>query len=231
MQSLNKIFLCLCFSVFFAYAHAQVVDTTLANEILLKTDSIRRATPTEKNPAFLETDSIKLQNPRTRTPRGAAIRSAILPGWGQAYNKKLWKVPIVWAFLGTTGVLFADNLVWYKRFEYAYKIAYNIQQGKDSLGSPSYNKIFPQIRRTYFNESGSGVEYINNMQSQRDDYRKNRDYAALYFVIFWGLNVIEATVDAHLSHFDISPDLSFHIEPGYSEMAGTNGLSLVLKIK
>ena len=52
----------------------------------------------------------------------------------------------------------------------------------------------------------------------------------LVFLILWGLNVVDAAVDAHLKAFDVSPDLSLYIKPGHSEMAGTNGLSLIMKI-
>lgn len=51
-----------------------------------------------------------------RVPRKAAIRSAVLPGWGQVYNKKIWKVPVVYSALGVTGSLLAYNLKWYKNF-------------------------------------------------------------------------------------------------------------------
>jgi hypothetical protein len=52
----------------------------------------------------------------------------------------------------------------------------------------------------------------------------------LLFVLLWGLNVVDATVDAHLKAFDVSPDLSLKFKPGFSEMAGTSGVSLVLNI-
>jgi hypothetical protein len=52
----------------------------------------------------------------------------------------------------------------------------------------------------------------------------------LFILLFWGLNVVDATVDAHLKTFDIGPDLSLQLNPGYSPLANTNGLSLVLKI-
>ena len=52
-----------------------------------------------------------------------------------------------------------------------------------------------------------------------------------FFIILWGLNVVDAAVDAHLKAFDVSPDLSLHLKPGHSEMAGTNGLSLVLTLR
>jgi hypothetical protein len=52
----------------------------------------------------------------------------------------------------------------------------------------------------------------------------------LFFILLWGLNVVDAAVDAHLKSFDITPDLSLLLRPGHSELANTHGLSLVLKL-
>lgn len=178
---------------------------------------------------FLDNDTTKNNTLKVRTARQAALRSAIIPGWGQAYNKDYWKIPIVYAALGVTGTIFVNNLRWYKRTRYAYIVAYNIQNKKDSIGSESYKKVYERLRTIFF--EGQGGIRAEDIRSYRDSYRRYVDYSALYFVIGWGLNVVEATVAAHLNNFDISPNLSFHVQPGYSELAGTNGLSLVLRIK
>jgi hypothetical protein len=65
----------------------------------------------------------------------------------------------------------------------------------------------------------------------RDEFRRNVDYSVLFFLVFWGLNVVDATVDAHLKAFDVSPDLSLRFKLGPSQMAGTTGVSLVLGVK
>jgi hypothetical protein len=69
-----------------------------------------------------------------------------------------------------------------------------------------------------------------SLRYYRDQFRRDIDYSVLFFMILWGLNVVDATVDAHLKSFDVGPDLSLQFKPGRSEMAGTNGLSLVIKI-
>lgn len=210
-------------------AYAQTVDTAVARQLMAAKDSV--AKPTIKNPAFRETDSAKLRDPNARIPRVAAIRSAILPGWGQIYNKKLWyvKVPVIYAALGITGGIFVNNITWYNRTKYAYRIAIDIQKNPGNVDSVAYKKIYESLRRVFF-EGTQGVqpEYL---RTNRDYFRKNVDYAAIYFIVAWGLNVVEAAVGAHLSSFDVSPDLSFKIQPGYSELAQTAGVSLVLRIK
>jgi len=153
-----------------------------------------------------------------RIPRVAAIRSAVLPGLGQLYNGKVWKVPIVYAALGVTGGIFVYNLRWYNRTRFAYKIL-------QEEGPGAYEKVAPKLQALVQNNRGETLRYY------RDSYRRDIDYAAVFFLIAWGLNVVDASVDAHLSTFDVSPDLSLRIKPGYSQMAGTTGLSLVLNIR
>ena len=67
-----------------------------------------------------------------------------------------------------------------------------------------------------------------SLRNYRNQFRKDIDYSVLAFIILWGLNVVDATVDAHLKTFDVSPDLSLQFR--YSELARTNGLSLVMRI-
>lgn len=151
-------------------------------------------------------------------PKIAATRSAILPGLGQIYNKKYWKLPIVYGALGLTAYVFFDNTKTYKEYKFAYAARINAQAPtKDSTG-------YKQLKDIY------KVLTLGSIRSARDQFRKYIDYSVLVFMVLWGLNVMDAAVDAHLKSFDVSPDLSLKIKPGYSEMAGTNGISLVLNI-
>ncbi|GAB3421531.1 DUF5683 domain-containing protein [Niabella aquatica] len=205
-------------------ANAQTVDTAVARQLAAAKDTLGK--PTIKNPAFRETDSAKLKDPRARIPRKAAIRSAVLPGWGQVYNKKIWKLPFVYGAIGGTGYYFFYNVKWYKDFRDGVRVvdalARSTSSPKDSSGYKGLDRV---VRLTYEN---TGIE---TLRYYRDDFRRDAAYSAIYFLIAWGLNVIDATVDAHLSSFDISPDLAFKIQPGYSEMAGTAGMSFIVKIK
>jgi hypothetical protein len=158
---------------------------------------------------------------REYNPSKAALRSAILPGLGQIYNKKYWKLPIVYGALGISGGVFAFNLKWYQRTRFAYKALYQgLNTGDTSLYDQVHKDLQFLIRR----------KDLNNLGYARDQYRRSIDYSALLFVLLWGLNVVDAAVDAHLKAFDVSPDLSLQFKPGFSEMAGTSGISLVLNI-
>ncbi|MDF2189501.1 DUF5683 domain-containing protein [Paraflavitalea sp. CAU 1676] len=166
-------------------------------------------------------DSTKMKDSIVKpkhSPRKAAIRSAIIPGWGQAYNKKYWKVPIVWAAVGIPAWLVYYNQEWYKRTSYAVKVS--------DVGNnmPVYlEKVDPQLLPLVTAKQTPAL--IN----YRNDFRKNRDYAILFGLLFWGLNIVDATVDAHLKDFDVSEDLSLYIKPTILP-GNAPGLSFVLSL-
>lgn len=161
--------------------------------------------------AFDRVDTSK----KNYNPKIAIIRSAIIPGWGQVTNKKYWKVPIVYGALGITTAIFFHNIKQFREARDAYANAID--------GDTSNDHLIPQ---PYFTVKDQ-PERIKNFRNQ---VRQNVDYSALFFILFWGLNVADAAVDAHLKTFDVSDNLSLNIRPGYSPMAGTNGISLVLDI-
>ena len=162
------------------------------------------------NNIFSKPDPSKAYNPRIAT-----YRSAILPGWGQATNKKYWKIPVVYAALGTTAYIFFRNVKQYNEAKDAYANAID--------GNPANDFLIPQPYYTVKDQP-------ERIKSFRNQVRQNVDYTVLFFILFWGLNVVDATVDAHFKTFDVSDDLSLQIRPGYSQLANTNGISIVLHI-
>lgn len=164
----------------------------------------------------------KAKKSRVYNPRKAALYSAILPGLGQIYNKKYWKLPIVYGALGISGGVFIFNFTNYRDTRFAYTAKYNAAQpGATAADTAQLLKIKPKLQRY----SAETLRYY------RDQYRRDIDYSVLFFIILWGLNVVDAAVDSHLKAFDVSPDLSLQIKPGHSGMAGTNGISLVLAFR
>ncbi len=178
-------------------------------------------------PNYSDTTPVKQQKPinhydsamRAHSPRVAAIRSAILPGLGQIYNKKYWKLPIVYGALGISSGIFFYNLKYYKQTRFAYTVIYNMRVYHTD--SSKFSSIKPQLQ----NLSEESLRFYRNQ------FRRDIDYSALVFLVFWGLNIVDAAVDAHLKSFDVSPNLSLQFKAGHSEMAGTNGLSFVLRFK
>lgn len=172
------------------------------------------STPNPPTKKLNRYDSMSLKH----SPRTAAIRSAIVPGLGQIYNKKYWKLPIVYGALGGCAGVFAYNLNNYKDTRFAYRVKYNMRVNRTD--SALFTQIDPLLKPL----DEESLRYY------RDQFRRDIDYSVLFFMILWGLNVVDATVDAHLKSFDVGPDLSLQIKPGRSEIAGTSGVSLVLKI-
>ena len=202
-----KIFYLLISLCFLSNAYSQAVPAE-------NTVAIKDSSATKKSK--VDTTKKKIYDPKV-----AARRSALIPGWGQIYNKKYWKLPIVYGALGVTGYIFVNNIKIYKEYKFAYSA--RIKAMPPPQGS-SDSTDYDQLDNIY------KVLSPNSIRSARDEFRRYVDYSALIFIVFWGLNVVDAAVDAHLKNFDISPDLSLQIRPGYSELAQTNGVSLVLKI-
>jgi hypothetical protein len=163
------------------------------------------------------------------SPSKAAARSAMVPGLGQIYNKRYWKLPIVYGALGVTAGIFIHNLKQYKELRNAYAARFTATQPRPTLGgrlflppdSTAYN-LLPRIYKQLD---------VNAIRTYRDEFRANIDYSALFFLLFWGLQVVDAAVDAHLKAFDVSPDLSLYFKFGNSQIAGTTGVSLILAFK
>jgi len=186
-------------------------------EKLKSADSLTTVTTTIDSAANGE----KTKKVNVYNPRKAALRSAILPGWGQIYNKKYWKLPIVYGALGTSAGVFFFNLKTYKDTRLAYTIKYNMSlPTATAADSARVDEIPDYLKRIS----------LGSLRSYRDSYRRDIDYSVLFFVLLWGLNVVDAAVDAHLKSFDVSPDLSMRFKPGYSPMAGTTGMSLVVNL-
>ena len=137
-------------------------------------------------------------------PGKASLYSAIFPGLGQAYNKKYWKVPLAWAAVGIPVYTFFFNRQYYKRARYAIEVVANgSQNNADSLA-----KVYIDYRSAVQLGDLQGLENIRNF------YRQNEDYSVLFFLLFYTIQIIDATVDAHLRDFNVSRDLSFNIKPG-----------------
>lgn len=158
---------------------------------------------------------IKAPAAKKYNPNIAIRRSLMVPGWGQATNKKYWKIPLVYGALGTTAFIFFRNIRQYNDARQAYIYATDTIPSNDNL-----------IKQPYF----AVKDQPDRIRVFRNAVRQNIDYSVLFFLAFWGLNVADAAVDAHLKTFDVSDDLSLQIKGGYSPMANTNGISLVLNI-
>ncbi len=130
----------------------------------------------------------RIYNPLS--PSKAAFYSAIFPGGGQIYNKKYWKVPIVWAALGTSTYLYLDNNTQYKRYRTAYKQRKNGFQDEFTL------------------DDGTEIISLTGLERAQKTLRGNRDLSILSTILIYVLQILEASVNAHLLQFDASDELT-----------------------
>lgn len=155
---------------------------------------------------------IKSTAPFKPDPNKAVLYSAIFPGLGQIYNRKYWKLPLVYGgFLGLTYAI-----TWNGRQYNDYTGAYKAIMREDPRSQENIAIWGPFIRRgldpATLNDSQIAT-YRNSFKRQRDSYRRYRDLSIIGAVALYGLCMIDAYVDAHLFDFDISPDLSLRVEP------------------
>lgn len=211
----NTVVILFIFGATFSKAHAQTLFDSTG----------RRIDSTTKADAAI--DSVM----NTHSPHKAAMRSAILPGLGQIYNKSYWKLPIIYGALGTTAYIFSYNLKTYKELKFAYAARYKATLPDPYTADPSYPGPFQDSTDYFKLKKVYQVANIEGIKLNRDDFRRNIDYTVLVFSVFWILNVIDASVDAHLKSFDVSPDLGLRFKAGHSNMARTDGVSLILTFK
>ncbi|MFN3667532.1 MAG: DUF5683 domain-containing protein [Sediminibacterium sp.] len=150
-----------------------------------------------------------------------ATRRALLPGWGQAYNKQYWKIPVVYGILAIPTITFFYNNNMYKKTKFAYEALFKAQLPVPNRDSTDYWKIDPQLQ---------GLS-ISSVQSYRNAFRRDRDYSILWFIIAYGLQIADATVFAHLKHFDVSSDLSMQVTPTFNPVTKSPGFGLVMNLK
>ena len=141
------------------------------------------------------------------SPRKAVIYSAVLPGLGQAYNKKFWKIPIIYAGFGTIGYFIGWNNGFYSTYKQAYS---DLTDGNEDTRS------YEELDAYKYYDLDNPTDYDNfktGLSKQSDYYRRNRDLLIISIVGFYGLNLIDASVDAHLFDFEISEDLTMNWQP------------------
>lgn len=142
-------------------------------------------------------------------PARAAFYSAVLPGLGQAYNKKYWKIPIVYAALGTGIYFYVDNNKEYNRYRDAYKRRLAGFEDDEFIGRLSTDGLI-------------------NAQEQ---LRRNKEMSLLITVGLYALQIIDANVDAHLMQFNIDDNLSLAPHYQYNEMENSSDLGLTFNFK
>ena len=188
-------------------------------------------------PYYLDNDTIHIiageivqviipeKEEKYHSPHRASMYSAIIPGAGQFYNKKYWKIPILYGGIGGVAYAISFNSERYNYYRGAYR---------DFIIRDPANKSYLEIiqgtvmteERIYGDAQQWFRDYLNNSKNRFKRYR-DISYAVMVFVYL--INIIDASIDAHFYYFDMSDDLSFVIEPTYfhfnTDLGGAFGLS------
>ena len=154
------------------------------------------------------------------SPSKAAFYSAVLPGLGQAYNKKYWKIPIVYAALGTGIYFYIDNTNEYNRYRDAFKsrlAGFTDDEfwGSDADGNPL---------------SSPNISNDALIRAQRT-LRRNREISLLVTIGIYALNIIDANVDAHLLQYNVDENLAIKPHFKMNQLDATTNLGLTLDFK
>lgn len=163
---------------------------------------------TELEPEIRVKDTIKKNEINMLAPSKAAFYSAVLPGLGQIYNKKYWKVPLVYGALGTTIYFYISNNNKYNAYRDAYK-----------------------RRLEGFNDDE--FTYLDNSRliAAQKFYQNNRDLSALLTGLFYILNIVDANVDAHLMQFNVNDNLTIKPDFYRNEFSSNQNLGISLTLK
>lgn len=138
---------------------------------------------------------------------GKALLWAILPGGGQIYNRKYWKVPIVWGAM--LSCYYAIS--WNNKLYQEYHAAYRDINSEDPSQNTAWLSFAPAGATA---DQYANYKYLSsNLQRGNDYYRRYRDISIVLGILVYGLSFLDAYVDAELYTFDISPDLSMRISP------------------
>jgi len=148
---------------------------------------------------------------KLHSPTKASVMSACLPGLGQIYNHKYWKVPVIYAGFGVLGYFIYFNADQYLDYKCAY------------------------IEKSYGNTNGNYSALVNrysaeDLLSAREYYRRNLEISCLITALWYVLNILDATVDAHLYTYNIDKNLSFKLEPAITPTPGMKGVASGLKL-
>lgn len=195
-------------------AKAAVADSL--NPILTQQDTLRLLDSANKpllsrnDSLQLRKDSIKIAKKRDwatwrPNPKRAMWLALVLPGAGQIYNRKYWKLPIVYG--GLVGCAYA--LRWNNQMYRDYSQAY-LDLMDDDPNTQSYNQFLHLGAKI---DDSNKARYQKLFKSRKDTYRRWRDLSVFCLIGVYALSVIDAYVDASLSEFDISKDLSLRVEP------------------
>lgn len=197
-------------------------------QVVAAQETETEATPADSLGADLRQKGItieevrKMENINPLAPSKAAFYSAVFPGLGQIYNRRYWKVPIVWAAIGTGVYAYIYNDTEYDRFRAAFK-----RRRAGFIDDEFYD----------INNSGivPGEPDLSDeaLQDAQERFQRDRDLALVVTIALYALNIVDANVDAHLKQFNVDENLGLDIRPylDYHPVTSDPNYGLALTVK
>jgi hypothetical protein len=175
--------------------------------------------------AYAQRDSVRVVQPESDTvtiasystrydPRKALLYAAVLPGLGQVYNKKYWKLPLVYGGFALTGYYL--NIYQEGYLTFRKELFYNLENGLSGDTQVNPNTLYT----------------TSQLRSIVDRYRRERDFMIIIMMGVYILQIVDAHVDSHLKEFDLNPNLQVRVEPSFSNELLTGrmgGISLKIR--
>lgn len=168
----------------------------------------------ENEMVVIEQPLVKRQEIDPLRPSKAAFYSAILPGAGQAYNKKYWKIPIVWGAIGTGVYFYLRNDRQFDRYRDAYK-----------------RRLAGFTDDEFSDENGNPLISNDGLIRAQQQFRRNKEISLLVTLGLYALNIIDANVDAHLLQFNVDENLTLSPHYQYNQMENSSDLGVTLNFK
>ena len=162
----------------------------------------------------LAQDQVKKENINILRPSKAAFYSAVFPGLGQVYNKKAWKVPIVFSTIGISGYAYDFN----KKKYFSYRNAYKRRLAGFTDDEFYGNGLYPSI-------SNDGLIRAQNT------LKRNKELSILVTVGLYILNIIDANVDAHLLQYNLDDNLTLEPKINYNEVLNKSNFGISLNVE
>lgn len=206
-------------------AFAQTANSQLADSLGRQNEMELKELETPINSATLSThmDATQKEMPQPRerfipNSNRSVWLAMVFPGAGQIYNRKYWKLPIVYG--GFVGCAYALN--WNNKMYKDYSQAY-----LDIMDDDPNTKSFEDFLPLNYNISGQEERYKEIFRKRKDLYRRQRDLSIFSFIGVYLLSIIDAYVDAELSDFDITKDISLKIEPTTFNQESTRNINSI----
>ncbi|MFT6717514.1 MAG: hypothetical protein ACJA0Q_002171 [Saprospiraceae bacterium] len=212
---------------------AEVRDTISSGQIDSLMQSVRDNQERDSDKNKIIDTSLVIQK-KQKYPKMAGLLSAMLPGAGQVYNKSYWKLAVIYG----GAYLLVRNMVLYNKTQEFYHgalIIHNQDTTSEVITSDLTNYVdtYKNVE-DYTDWTGESFATLDagEIKLRFEDYRSNLENLYVFSVVLYGLNILDAVVDAHLKSFDVSDDLSMKVTPSVLNLSGTyRGLGPAISVK